>query len=142
MSNNSKHQGAGNGGNNSRGDSDDEDQTPEVEAHADLRDSGGKLLGGIVRRDGEWLIGMDGKMVGSSDSAATMLALIRRAASMHERTGATATLKFSDALRDAANEEARQLGLEFQQFEAQLDEKMKTDGTTSTGIPRDRSGLH
>lgn len=122
----------------------DGDSTPDtgIEAHADLRDAGGKLLGGIVRRDGEWVLGMDGKMVGSSHSAATMLALIRRAASMHERTGATAKLKFSDALRDAAHEEARQLGLEFQQFEAQLDEKMKTEGASSVRNPADRTGLH
>ncbi|WP_222564445.1 hypothetical protein [Novilysobacter antarcticus] len=122
----------------------DGDTTPDtgIEAHADLRDGAGKLLGGIVRRDGEWVLGMDGKMVGSSDSAATMLALIRRAASMHERTGAIATLKFSDALRDAANAEARELGLEFQQFEAQLDEKMKSDPPSSVRGPTDRTGLH
>lgn len=127
--------------NGSRNDNDDTPDTG-IEPHADLRDAAGKLLGGIVRRDGEWVLGMDGKMVGSSDSAATMLALIRRAASMHERTGATATLKFSDALRDAANAEARQLGLEFQQFEAQLDEKMKSTPSSSASSAADRSGLH
>ena len=98
---------------------------PDVEAHADLRDAAGTLLGGIVRRDDEWLLGMDGKMVGSSDSAATMLALIRRAAEMHERTGRQATLKFSDALRDAANEEARLLGMSFDEFQANLEQNMR-----------------
>lgn len=112
---------------------------PDVEAHADLRDAAGTLLGGIVRRDDEWLLGMDGKMVGSSDSAATMLALIRRAAEMHERTGRQATLKFSDALRDAANEEARLLGMSFDEFEAGLDQKMQA-GSQETGVPSSGTG--
>lgn len=110
-----------------------------VEPHADLRDADGKLLGGIVRRDGEWLLGMDGKMVGSSDSPATMLALIRQAKVMHERTGKSATLKFSDALRDAAHAEARQLGQNFEQFEAQLQAKMKIETADSGGASPDRS---
>ena len=114
--------------------------TPEVEAHADLRDVDGSLLGGIVRRDDEWLLGMDGKMVGSSDSAATMLALIRRAATMHERTGKQATLKFSDALRDAANKEASELGMSFEQFEANLEENMQANPADSSNPTPDRSG--
>ena len=111
---------------------------PAVEPHADLRDADGKLLGGIVRRDGEWLLGMDGKMVGSSDSPATMLALIRQAKTMHERAGKAATLKFSDALRDAADAEARQLGQDFEEFEAQLQTKMKT----GTAAPANASPHH
>ena len=55
---------------------------PAVEAHADLRDAQGTLLGGIARRDGEWVLGLDGKMVGGSESAATILAMIKRAAAL------------------------------------------------------------
>lgn len=135
----------GSNGKNSDGPTDgDEQPDTGVEPHADLRDTAGNLLGGIVRRDGEWLLGMDGKMVGSSDSAATMLALIRRAKSMHERAGTSATLKSSDALRDAARNEAQQLGLEFDQFEARLEETMKTEGsTTGSGSPDHEGGtLH
>lgn len=112
----------------------------EVEAHADLRDVDGSLLGGIVRRDDEWLLGMDGKMVGNSGSAATMLALIRRAAVMHERTGKQATLNFSDALRDAAHEEARLLGMSFEQFETNLEQNMQANTPDPSNPSPDRSG--
>ena len=118
----------------------EEPANTDVEAHADLRDAAGTLLGGIVRREDEWLLGMDGKMVGSSDSAATMLALIRRAAVMHERTGRPATLKFSDALRDAAHEEARLLGLSFDEFEANLDKNMRSNPGDPTTQSPDQGG--
>ncbi|MGY0798520.1 hypothetical protein ACW7G0_05635 [Lysobacter sp. A286] len=97
---------------------------PAIEAHAELRHEDGTLLGGIARRDGDWELGLDGKMVGGSTSAATILAMIKRAAAMLERTGTKVTLNFSDALRDAANEEARAQGLSLEQFEARLDDDM------------------
>lgn len=103
---------------------------PAVEAHADLRDPDGTLLGGIARRDGEWVLGLDGKMVGGSESAATILTMIKRAAAMHERSGTRVILKFSDALRDAATEEARLQGLSLEQFETQLEASMRADATT------------
>ncbi len=127
-------------GNSGSGNGASEEASTEVEAHADLRDVDGSLLGGIVRRDEEWLLGMDGKMVGSSDSAATMLALIRRAATMHERTGRQATLKFSDALRNAANEEASLLGMSFEQFEDNLEQNMQVNPAAAGTPSPDRSG--
>lgn len=113
---------------------------PKIEAHAELRDSDGTLLGGIARRDGEWELGLDGKMVGGSDSAATILSMIKRAAAMHDRAGNTVTLKFSDALSEAAAEDARLQGMSLEDFEAQLDAKLNSGGTPSAdGATRDRS---
>ena len=42
----------------------------KVEPHAELRDQHRALLAGIVRRDGEWVLGMDGKIAGETTSAA------------------------------------------------------------------------
>ena len=95
-----------------------------IEGHAELRDQQGTLLGGIARQDGEWVLGLDGQMVGGSDSAATILVMLKRAAAMHERAGTAVVLKFSVTLRDAANEEARLQGLSLEQFEARLDGEM------------------
>jgi hypothetical protein len=105
---------------------------PAVEAHADLRDSHGTLLGGIARRDGEWVLGLDGKMVGGSESAATILTMIKRAAAMHERSGTHVTLKFSNALRDAATEEAGLQGMSLEEFEAQLEGTMRAEAVEKT----------
>jgi hypothetical protein len=105
-----------------------------IEAHADLRDGEGALLGGIARQDGEWVLGLDGKMVGGSGSAATILAMLKRAAAMHERAGKPVVLKFSDALRDAAEAEARAHGLSLEEFEGQLARDMG-DGTAAPASP-------
>jgi hypothetical protein len=94
------------------------------EPHAQLRDKAGKLLGGIVRKDGAWVLGLNGRIAGSSDSAAHVLALIKRAASVLRRDGLEVDLVFSAALRAAAHEEAAQEGLGFEEFQARLAAEM------------------
>lgn len=106
-----------------------------IEAHAELRDNAGALLGGIARQHGEWVLGLDGKMVGGSDSAATILVMLRRAAAMHERAGKSVVLKFSDALREAADAEAQAQGLSLDEFEGQLERDMRDGSATAPAQP-------
>ena len=106
-----------------------------IEAHAELRDGTGALLGGIARQDGEWVLGLDGQMVGGSGSAATILAMLKRAAAMHERAGNHVVLKFSDALRDTADAEARAQGLSLDQFEARLESGLQAGATPTAEQP-------
>jgi hypothetical protein len=77
-------------------------QAAPIEPHAELRDRERRLLAGIVRRDGQWVLGMDGRIAGETGSAARVFALIRRAAELHEAKGVPVRLVYSDALRDAA----------------------------------------
>lgn len=91
-----------------------------IEPHAQLRDQQGTLLAGIVRRDGEWVLGMDGKIAGSSIEAAHVFALIRRAAVLHEAQGTPVRLTWSDALMAAVEEEVAGRGVSFEAFEEQL----------------------
>ena len=95
-----------------------------IEPHAELRDQQGRLLAGIVRQDGEWVLGMDGRIAGTSESAAHMLAMIKRAARLHEAHGTPVRLKYSDALKEAALGEAAALGGSFEEFEARLESSM------------------
>ncbi len=95
-----------------------------VEPHAELRDQQRTLLAGIVRRDGEWVLGMDGRIAGQSESAAQVLALIMQAGELHERKGTPVRLVYSDALRDAAQAEANAQGLSFDEFKDALAAKM------------------
>jgi len=100
-----------------------------IEPHAELRDGQRKLLAGIVRRDGQWVLGMDGRIAGESPSAARVLALIMQAAELHERAGTPVRLVYSDALKDAAHAEARADGLDFEQFKARLQADMRSGAT-------------
>jgi hypothetical protein len=95
-----------------------------IEPHADLRDQQGRLLAGIVRRDGEWVLGMGGQIAGGSESAAQVLAMIQRVARLHESEGTPVRLKYSDALKEAANTEVAAQGITFEQFQAQLEKDM------------------
>jgi hypothetical protein len=107
-----------------------------IEPHAELRDQQRKLLAGIVRRDGQWVLGMDGRIAGESDSAARVLALIMQAAELHERQGTPVRLTYSDALKDAAHAEARSEGLDFDQYKARLAgilSSASTPGSDSAG---------
>ncbi|RZA32719.1 MAG: hypothetical protein EOP92_24575 [Lysobacteraceae bacterium] len=98
---------------------------PPIEPHAELRDQQGQLLAGIVRQDGEWVLGLGGQIAGGTESAAHVLAMIKRAARLHEAHGTPVRLKFSDALRLAANEEVAEQALSFEQFEARLESDME-----------------
>ena len=96
-----------------------------VGPHAELRDPERKLLAGIVRRDGEWVLGMDGRIAGESASAAHVLAMIMLAGELHEREGRPVRLAYSDALKEAAHAEAKAEGLEFVQFKERLAARMR-----------------
>ncbi|WP_314104072.1 hypothetical protein [uncultured Stenotrophomonas sp.] len=96
-----------------------------VEPHAELRDQQRTLLAGVVRRDGEWVLGMDGRIAGQTPSAARVLALIMQAAELHERQGTPVRLVYSDALKDAAHAEAKAEGKDFEQFKTDLAASLK-----------------
>ena len=98
--------------------------TPAIEPHAELRNPQGDLLAGIVRQAGVWVLGMDGRIVGSSDSAAQVLMLIRRAQRLHDEKGVPVKLVYSDALRDEAELEAAVNGKSLADYEKQLEDEM------------------
>ncbi len=108
-----------------------------IEPHAQLRDQQGVLLAGIVRQDGEWVLGMGGQIAGSSASAAHVFAMIRRAALLHEAQGTPVRLTWSDALKSAATEEVAARGLSFEQFEQQLEADMDAARTPQDPAPQD-----
>ena len=95
-------------------------QAAPIEPHAELRDRDRRLLAGIVRRDGEWVLGMDGRIAGETPSAARVLALIMQAAELHERSGTPVRLMYSDALKDAAHAEAAEQGIDFDTWKRNL----------------------
>lgn len=96
-----------------------------IEPHAELRDAHKQLLAGIVRRDGQWVLGMDGRIAGESDSAANVLALILRAAELHDRAGTNVRLVYSDDLKHAAHAEAAAQGMTFQQFQQRFSARLQ-----------------
>lgn len=102
-----------------------------IEPHAELRGQQGQLLAGIVRRDGEWVLGLGGKIAGNTDSAAHVLAMIQRAAVLHEKSGTPVRLTFSDALRDAAQAEVAGMGMSYEAFATALDQVMTGDARES-----------
>ncbi len=117
---------------------------PAIEPHAELRNPQGELLAGIVRQRGAWVLGMHGRIVGSSDSAAEVLMMIKRAATLHEAEGQAVRLVYSDELRDFAEMEAAALNLSLAEYEQQLEADMKgnADATNPSdgGVVEDGEG--
>ena len=113
-----------------------------IEPHAELRDQDGQLLGGIVRREGEWTLGLGGRIVGGSDSAARVLAMLKRAAVLHEREGASIKLTCSPALSAAAQREVSDQGLSFEQYQIRLEEEMASGRAAPMTPPDASEALH
>ncbi len=99
--------------------------------HAQLRDAAGKLLGGIVFKDGEWVLGLDGKIAGTSASAAHVLAILKRAAALLRAEGRQVDLVFSATLRAAAHQEAADQGLDFEAFQERLAAEMQAKASAA-----------
>ena len=116
--------------------------TVAIEPHAELRDEAGQLLGGIVRREGEWTLGLGGRIVGGSDSAARVLAMLKQAATLHERGGASVHLSCSPALSAAAQREVSEQGLSFEQFQLRLAEEMASGRAAPMSPPDASEALH
>ncbi len=104
---------------------------PAIEPHAELRNPQGELLAGIVRQRGAWVLGMHGRIVGSSDSAAEVLMMIKRAAALHEAEGQAVRLVYSDELRDFAEMEAAALNLSLAEYEQRLEADMTANADTA-----------
>ena len=81
------------------------------------------------RKDGLWVLGLDGRIVGESASAAHVLAILKRAAALARAEGREVDLVFSAPLRAAAHREAEAEGLDFEAFQARLAEQMKAAGS-------------
>lgn len=101
---------------------------PRVEGHAELRNQAGELVAGIVRRGGVWFLGLDGRMAGSSDSAAEVFALLKRAGKAYEASGMPVRMVYSDELRDTAVIEAAAQGLTLEQYDEKLEEDIRQRG--------------
>ncbi|MEH6416154.1 hypothetical protein [Pseudomonas sp. CGJS7] len=110
-----------------------------IEPHAELRDAHGRLLGGIVRREGEWTLGLGGRIVGGSESAARVLALLERAATLHRREGREVSLGCSSALRSAAQSEVAERGISFEQFQQELEKELAIDPLPGLNVVQDVS---
>ena len=106
---------------------------PPIEPHADLRDGEGNLLAGIVRQSGVWVLGMDGRIVGSSDSAAQVLMLIHRARRLHEDKGIAVRLSCSEALSAEAELEAAANGKSLADYQQQLEGEMAAAQPVTAG---------
>ncbi|HSX64541.1 MAG TPA: hypothetical protein VLF15_07420 [Pseudoxanthomonas sp.] len=104
---------------------------PAIEPHAELRNPQGELLAGIVRRSGVWVLGMHGQIAGSSDSAAEVLAMIKRAAALHEAQGQPVKLVYSDEIRDTAELEAAAQGMSLDDYEKKLEEEMRANASST-----------
>jgi len=105
----------------------------KVEPHAELRDQQRTLLAGIVRRDGEWVLGMDGKIAGETTSAARVLALIMQAAEWHENNNTPVRLAYSDALKDAAHAEVAEQGIDFDTYKRNLAGELGSKAKATAG---------
>lgn len=92
-----------------------------IEPHADLRDASGTLLGGIVRSEGEWTLGLGGRIVGASDSPARVLAMLQRAATLHERAGREVKLQCSPVLAAAVQADVLAQGVSYADFKHALE---------------------
>ena len=81
-----------------------------VEPHGALFDADGSVRCGVGRRGDAWVFLLDGRIVTATESAGMSMAMLRHAASLHERDGLPVRVTLTTALRAAAMKEAEAEG--------------------------------
>lgn len=85
-----------------------------------VRDDG-SVVGGVARRDEEWVLVLGGKVMAATDSAAMSIAMLRHARSTLARDDAPLALRIAPVLDAAATQEAALAGLELEPYLAALE---------------------
>ena len=102
-----------------------------------------KIVGGAGLRGGEWVLVLGGKVMAATESAAMLLAMLKRVATLQEETGQTVELSYSTQLRDAATVEAEAAGKSLEAYLAELEaEREEHANGAGEGGPNDADRVH
>lgn len=96
------------------------------------------IVGGAGRRGSEWVLVLGREVVAATESAAMILAMLKRVASLQEATGQTVELNYSTQLRDAATAEAEAEGKSLDDYLVELEaerEERANDAGQGAGDP-------
>jgi hypothetical protein len=80
-----------------------------------------QIVGGAGLRGDEWVLVLGGKLMAATESAAMMLAMLKRVATLQEQSGQSVELNFSTQLRDAATAEAEVEGKSLEDYLVELE---------------------
>jgi hypothetical protein len=91
------------------------------------------IVGGAGLRGGEWVLVLGGKVMAATESAAMILAMLKRVATLQEETGQTVELNYSTQLRDAATAEAEAEGKTLDDYLAELEAEREEHANAAGG---------
>lgn len=101
--------------------------------HARLVDSAGDVVGGVARREEDWVAVIGGRVVATTESAGLAIAMLRHTATLLAGAGRPVRIDVADTLRDAATAEGLLVGKPLEDYLAFLE-------TERAELAREKSG--
>lgn len=90
-------------------------------AHAQLIDAIQGVVGGVARRDDEWAVVLQGRVVAATESAGLAIAMLRHTATLLIGAGRPVRVDIAETLREHATEEGAAAGKSLDDYLAYLE---------------------
>lgn len=97
-------------------------------AVAHLLTADGRVVGGIARRDDEFVLVLDGRVMAATDSAGMAIAMLRHARAVLSRPDAPLTTRIGPDLETPAMLEAATAGLDLEAYLQVLEDERRERG--------------
>lgn len=89
--------------------------------HARLVDAAGDVVGGVARREEEWVAVLGGRVLATTESAGLAIAMLRHTATLLGDAGRPVRVDVAETLRDAATAEGLVVGKPLEEYLAFLE---------------------
>lgn len=103
--------------------------------HARLMDAAGDVVGGVARREDEWVAVLGGRVVATTESAGLAIAMLRHTATLLADAGRPVRIDVADTLRDAATAEGLVVGKPLEEYLAFLEAERAELAREKSGGP-------
>jgi hypothetical protein len=99
-----------------------------IEPHGEMRDGTGRLIAGIGRQGGDWVLVVGGQVMGRGSSAADVMAMLHQLADMRQAEGDAVMNTYSSTFKAAAERDAEEEGMSLTKYIERAREEMTSCG--------------
>ena len=98
-----------------------------IEPHGEMRDGSGRVIAGIGRQGGEWLLVVDGKVMGGGSSAADVMVMLDQLATIRQADGDAVMNSYSTTFKTCAERDAQEDGMSLYEYIERARDEMASD---------------
>lgn len=87
-----------------------------IEHHGEMRDGSGRLIAGVGRHGGEWVLVVGGKVMAGGSSAADVMVMLDQLSTIRQADGDVVMNSYSTTFRACAERDAAEEGMTLYEY--------------------------